>query len=98
MITGRVITAVEGLQIGMSQYLTGEGEGLGKGIELARKIASNTSMTNFALTQVLPRIAELPHDQALLMESLMVAIAQEAPEAKDRLQQFLKGNAPKLNV
>lgn len=98
MITGRVITAVEGLQIGMSQYLTGEGEGLGKGIELARKIASNTSMTNFALTQVLPRIAELPHDQALLMESLMAAIAQEAPEAKDRLQQFLKGNAPKLNV
>jgi enoyl-CoA hydratase/carnithine racemase len=97
MITGRVITAVEGLKIGISQYLTSESEGLAKGIELAHKVASNTSMTNFALTQVLPRIAELPHDQALLMESLMVAIAQQAPEAKERLQQFLKGNAPKVN-
>lgn len=97
MITGRVMTAVEGLQTGISQYLAAEGEGLEKGIELAHRIASNAVMTNFALVQVLPRIAELPHDQALLMESLMAAIAQQAPEAKERLQQFLKGNAPKVN-
>lgn len=95
MITGRVVTADEGLHIGLSQYLAADGEGLEKGIELAHKIASNAGMTNFALVQVLPRVAELPHDQALLMESLMAAIAQQAPEAKERLQQFLKGKTPK---
>ena len=93
MLTGRTYTADEGQQWGLSQYLVAPGEGLRKGIELARRIATNAGMTNFALMHVLPRIAELGQEQGLLMESLVAAIAQSSPEAKDRIQQFLTKQA-----
>ena len=96
MFTGRVISAAEGNTIGISQYLTGEGKGLEKAIELAKKISDNAGMTNYALMHVLPRIVDASQDQALMMESLMAAIAQNAPEAKDRLKQFLEGKAKKV--
>jgi enoyl-CoA hydratase/carnithine racemase len=96
MFTGRVITADEGNTIGISQYLVEEGNGLEKGIELATKISGNAGMTNYALMHVLPRIVDASQDQALMMESLIAAIAQNAPEAKERLKQFLEGKAKKV--
>lgn len=96
MFTGRVITAEEGNVIGISQYLVEGGKGFDKGLELAKKIASNTGMTNYALMHVLPRITDASQDQALMMESLMAAIAQSAPEAKERLKLFLDGKAKKV--
>jgi len=96
MFTGRVISSEEGNVIGISQYLTEDGKGFDKGLEIAQKIASNTSMTNYALMHVLPRIADASQDQALMMESLMAAIAQSAPEAKERLKLFLEGKAKKV--
>jgi enoyl-CoA hydratase/carnithine racemase len=96
MFTGRVITAEEGNAIGISQYLVEEGKGLERGIELAKKISGNAGMTNYALMQVLPRITDAAQEQALMMESLMAAIAQSAPEAKQRLKEFLEGRAKKV--
>ncbi len=96
MLTGRVYTADEGLQIGLSQYLADNGGGLTKALELAHKIASNAGMTNFALTHVLPRIADAGQDAGLMLESLMAAIAQDAPEAKLRLREFLEGRSKKV--
>lgn len=97
MLTGRVITAEEGIQIGLSQYLTENGKGLEKGIELAKRIAQNAEMTNYALMHVLPRIADSGQSEGLLMESLMAAIAGNSPEAKSRLNDFLEGRAKKVN-
>jgi len=96
MFTGRVITADEGNAIGISQYITDEGKGLEKGIELATKICGNAGITNYALMHVLPRITDASQEQALMMESLIAAIAQDAPEAKERLKQFLDGKAKKV--
>jgi enoyl-CoA hydratase/carnithine racemase len=96
MFTGRVVTAEEGNTIGIAQYLTEEGKGLEKGIELATKISGNAGITNYALMHVLPRIVDASQDQALMMESLIAAIAQNAPEAKERLKLFLDGKAKKV--
>jgi (methylthio)acryloyl-CoA hydratase len=96
MFTGRVLNAEEGAAVGISQYLTGEGKGLEKALELAAKICGNAAMTNYALMHVLPRIADTSQEGALMMESLMAAIAQSAPEAKERLREFLDGNAKKV--
>jgi enoyl-CoA hydratase/carnithine racemase len=93
MLTGRAYSADEGQQFGLSNYLVGVGEGLAKGVELAHKIAGNARMTNFALTHVLPRIADAPHEQGLIIEALVAAIAQSAPEAKERIRQFLTKQA-----
>ncbi|MBO0938263.1 crotonase/enoyl-CoA hydratase family protein [Fibrella sp. HMF5335] len=96
MLTGRVYTADEGERIGLAQYLVENGEGLPQALALAQTVAGNTDMTNYALMHILPRIAESPQEQGLLMESLTAAIAQDAPEAKARLQDFLAGRAKKV--
>jgi (methylthio)acryloyl-CoA hydratase len=96
MLTGRVYSATEGGQIGLSQYVVEDGTGLEKATELAKKISANTGMTNFALMHVLPRIVDAGQDGGLMMESLMAAIAQDAPEAKQRLVDFLEGRAKKV--
>lgn len=96
MLTGRVYTAAEGEQIGLSQYLVDDGQGLDKALELALKISGNAVMTNYALMHVLPRIVDAGQDVGLMMESLMAAIAQDAPEAKQRLRDFLEGRAKKV--
>ncbi len=96
MLTGRVYSAEEGERIGLAQYLVDVGAGLAKGIELAQKVSSNAGMTNYALMHVLPRIVESNQDQGLMMESLTAAIAQSAPEAKQRLRDFLDGKAKKV--
>ncbi|MGA7489462.1 MAG: crotonase/enoyl-CoA hydratase family protein [Xanthobacteraceae bacterium] len=96
MLTGRIYDAEEGQAIGISQYLVPRGAGLAKGIELARRIASNAPMTNFAVTQVLPRIAESDPASGYVTEALISAIAQGDDEAKSRLKAFLEKRAPKV--
>jgi enoyl-CoA hydratase/carnithine racemase len=96
MLTGRSYDAEEGQAIGISHYLVAPGEGLAKGIELARRIAGNAPMTNFAVTQVLPRIAESDPATGYVTEALISAIAQADGEAKSRLKAFLEKRAPKV--
>jgi (methylthio)acryloyl-CoA hydratase len=95
MLTGRTHNAEEGQVIGFSHYLVAPGAGLAKGTELAERIAGNAPMTNFAVTHVLPRIAESDPSAGYLTESLIAAIAQGDDEAKARLKAFLEKRAPK---
>ena len=96
MLTGRVFDAEEGHQAGLTNYLVGEGEGLAKSMALAQKICTNAPLSNFAVIQALPRIAELPPAEGLFVESLVAAIAQGDPAAKERIRAFLDGRAGKV--
>jgi (methylthio)acryloyl-CoA hydratase len=96
MLTGRVLDADEGAAAGLAQYRVADGAGLAKGLELATKIAGNAPLSNFAVVQALPRIADMPPQEGLFMESLMAAIAQGDEAAKQRLRAFLEGRAPKV--
>ena len=96
MLTGRVIDAKEGERIGLSQYVVEQGDGLPKAIELAKKIALNAEMTNYALMHVLPRIVDSGQTEGLLMESMMAAIAATSPDAQQRMKDFLNGKAKKV--
>jgi enoyl-CoA hydratase/carnithine racemase len=96
MLTGRTYSAEEGQIIGLSTYLVDEGKGYAKGLELARRIAANTRLTNFAVTHALPRIAENDPASGYAMEALMASIAQADPEAKERLRAFLEKRGPKV--
>jgi enoyl-CoA hydratase/carnithine racemase len=95
MLTGRVYRAEEGAQIGLAQYLVGEGEGLAKALALAEAIAGNAPLSNFAVIQALPRIADCDPRVGYLMESLMAAAAQSEGEGKARVRAFLDKRAPK---
>jgi (methylthio)acryloyl-CoA hydratase len=96
MLTGRTYSAAEGLQIGLAHYTVADGTGLAKARELALRIASNAPMSNFAILQALPLIAEQPMAHGLMTESLMAAITQSEPEAKARVEAFLAKRAGKV--
>jgi (methylthio)acryloyl-CoA hydratase len=96
MLTGRVYNAEDGDRVGFAQYLVPQGESFAKAMELATRIATNAPLTNYALMHALPRIAEQPADQGFFTEALMAAIAQSAPEAKERVKAFLDGKAAKV--
>lgn len=96
MLTGRVYNATDGERAGFAQYLVPAGQSFTKALELAERVAQNAPLTNYALMHALPRIAEQPADQGFFTEALMAAIAQSAPEAKDRVRAFLEGRAAKV--
>jgi enoyl-CoA hydratase/carnithine racemase len=96
MLTGRVYNAEDGERAGFAQYLVPQGQSFEKAFELAERVARNAPLTNYALMHALPRIAEQPADQGFLTEALMAAIAQSAPEAKERVRAFLEGRANKV--
>ncbi len=96
MLTGRVYDADEGDRYGLVQYRVADGEGLAKGIALARKMAGNAPMSAFAVMHALPRIVEQSPGEGLFTEALMAAAASNTPEAQDRLHAFLDGRAGKV--
>jgi enoyl-CoA hydratase/carnithine racemase len=95
MLTGRTYQAVDGQQIGLTQYVVESGQGFQKAFELAERIATNAPLTNFAIMQVLPRAAENDPASGLLMEALMSAIAQGDEIAKARVREFLEKQSSK---
>ncbi|MBN9043894.1 MAG: enoyl-CoA hydratase [Rhizobiales bacterium 62-47] len=96
MLTGRVYSASEGVNYGFTQYLTEEGGAFAKAMELASQVASNAPLTNFAVLQALPMIAEANPQTGLLMESLMATVAQSDNEAKSRIRAFLDHKTAKV--
>jgi len=96
MLTGRVFDAVDGERYGVVNYLTPEGQGFAKAVELANKIAGNSPMTAFAVMHALPRIVEQSPSEGLFTESLMASVASNTPEAQVRLKAFLEGKAAKV--
>jgi len=96
MLTGRVLDADEGQAAGLSHYRVADGAGLAKAIELATKVAGNAPLSNFAVMQALPRIADLSQSDGLFVESLMAAIAQGDEGAKTRMRDFVDGKAAKV--
>ncbi len=96
LLTGRVYSATEGLTFGFSQYLTDAGGAYNKAMELATRVSQNAPLTNFAVLQALPMIAEANPQTGLLMESLMATVAQSDKEAKKRIRDFLDRKTAKV--
>ena len=97
MLSGRVYEAQEAHELlRLTQYLVEPGEGLAKGIALAKRIARNAPLANFAVIQSIPRIIEQDPQTGLFTEMLMVGVAQGDEEAKRRLRDFLERKADKV--
>jgi enoyl-CoA hydratase/carnithine racemase len=96
MLTGRVFDADEGQAFAISNYRVADGQGLAKALQLALKIAGNAPLSNYAITQALPRIADLSASDGLFMESLISSIAQGDEAAKERVRAFLEKRAAQV--
>jgi len=97
MLTGRIYKAEEGQQLGLSHYLVGAGEALGKARELALRIAENAPMANYAMVTAIQRITNMSTDDGFYVESLTAAMTQTSPEVVARIGEFLqrKGQGPR---
>ncbi|MEM7568336.1 MAG: crotonase/enoyl-CoA hydratase family protein [Pseudomonadota bacterium] len=91
MLSGRVYSAEEAYHhLHLTQYLVEDGEGTDKAIALAQKVAGNSKLSNYAIIQALPRIADNDANSGLFTEMLMAAIAENDGDAKKRLREFLE--------
>ena len=95
MLTGRLLTAAEGMQEHIVRYVTPAGGALAKARELAARVAKNSIETNWMIINVLPRIHDMSHDDGLFVEQLNSGRARP-PEAEQRLREFVDGKAKKI--
>lgn len=96
MLAGRVFDAVKAENIGLVNYLVDEGQGWRLALELAGRIASNAPLSNFAVTQALPRIADQSSSDGMFVESLVAVLTERSPEAAQRLEAFLQKRTEKV--
>ncbi len=96
MLTGRTLSAVKAEQLNLIQYISGKGGAKDEAFGLASRIAQNAPLSNFAITQALPRIQDLSHGDGLFFEALMAAFTQTSPDAVERLRAFLDKRADRL--
>ena len=96
MLTGRVLDAAEAERANLVHYVVPKGGALERAKALAARIAENAPLSNFAITNALPRIQDLAHDDGLFFEALMAAFTQTSPDAQERLRAFLEKRAQRL--
>ena len=94
MLTGRRYNAEEGLGLGFTHYVVGEGEALGKARDLASKVAENAPLSNYFMVQALTRINDMSRADGLFTESLAAALVQTTPDAEEGLRAFLEKRQP----
>ncbi len=95
MLTGRVLTPEEAERYGLVHYIVPKGEAVAKAKELAKRICKNAPLSNFAITNSLPRLQDMSYDDGLYFER-MVAEYTRSPESIERLNQFLDKSAPRV--
>ena len=95
MLTGRVVKADEAERWGIVSYVVPTGQHIAKAKELALRICKNAPLSNFAITNSLPRIQDMGYDDGLYFER-MVAEYTRSPESIQRLHQFLDKTAPRI--
>lgn len=94
MLTGRKYSADEGLSLGLTHYVVGEGEALAKAQDLAHNIANNAPLSNYVMIQALARIGDMSRQDGLFTESLCAALTQTSTDALEGLQAFLGKRDP----
>jgi len=97
MLTGRMLSVDEAERLNIVRYVVDEGQALAKAKELAARIAQNTPLTNWQITNVLPRVNDLSHDDGLFLEYINTSM-QRPPESMERLRDFVEGRAKPLKA
>lgn len=91
MLTGRTYGQDEGLALGIAHYAVGEGEGLDKAVELARKVATNPESGNFAIVNGIARIADMATSEGMFAETMVARTAASGGNSTERITRFFEG-------
>ncbi len=92
-----MLKAEEAERCGLVHYLVPKGQALAKAKELALKICKNSSLSNYAITNGLPRLQDMSYSEGLYFER-MVSEFIRSPESLERLRAFLDKTAPRVRA
>ncbi len=95
MLTGRVYSGQEAVNVGLCQYLV-EGSSLEKAMEIARTTAQNPPLSNFAITSGIAHIGNMASGDAYYAEAFIAGITNTQPASKERLAAFMNKTAAKV--
>ncbi len=92
MLTGRIYTGQEAVDVGLSQYLVDDCEA--KAFELARKAAENPALSNFAICSAISHVQNMSALDASYLEAVIAGMVNTSPDARERLASFANKTAP----
>ena len=91
-----MLEAQEGQALGLSHYLLDDAMVHDKAMELARRMAQNAPLSNYAILNAVARIENMSMAEGLFTESLMAAVVHTGPEARRGLEDFLQRRTPRV--
>jgi enoyl-CoA hydratase/carnithine racemase len=94
LLTGRVFSAAEALEIGVVQYLHSE-DVLENAVELAHKIASHGPIAAKYLKEAIVEGSDMTLDQGLRLETDLNVILQSTFDRKEGIDSFLEKKEPR---
>ena len=94
MLTGRIYAGEEAVSVGLCQYLEEDSER--KATELARTIAQNPQLSNFAITSAISHIQSMPALHASYAETFVAGVVNTQPASRERLKAFTEKTAAKV--
>lgn len=102
MLTGRVLNAQEGERWGLAHYVCNTEDNPQSardlGLSLARRIAGNAALSNYAIVSSIHRIADMAPAEGLFAEGLMAAVVQTGQDVQERLGEFVHKKAGKVRL
>ena len=94
MLTGRRLSAENGLRLGLSHETAEAGAADARARELAELIAGNGPIANQLMLTALPRIDDMARSDGFWAESLVSALTQTTDDAQEGLRAFLEKRPP----
>ena len=94
MLTGRIYTRDEAMQVGLCQYLVEDSDA--KASEIARAAAENPPLSNFAICSAISHMQNMSALDAAYAESVVAGIVNTQPASRGRLEAFANKTAARV--
>jgi len=95
MLTGRVYQGQEAVDLGLAQYIV-EGSSFDAAMDLARRIAQNLPLSNFAICSAVSHIQNMSAMDGAYAEAVVAGVVNTQPAARSRLAAFADKSAARV--
>lgn len=95
MLMGRVYQGQEAVDLGLAQYIV-EGSSFDRAMELARQVAQNLPLSNFAICSAVSHMQNMSAMDAAYAEAVVAGVVNTQPEARARLAAFADKSAARV--
>ena len=94
MLTGRILDRAEAALLGLVHYEAPAGGALERAVEVARTIAKNPPMANYAIINAIPRIQDMATAEGMFAETMVARATRVGDDAAERITRFFDERRP----